>query len=133
MINGAISSLVIATRFTFPILIVMAALSLFGIAGSRGRRFPPFTPFALPLVPYLVLCFWGGANWSMEEHARSAGWRSIVLVALAIASLVFLAAIPVSYRRSQRWWLLIPTAVLGVALVGGAYFVGAMAISNKWI
>jgi hypothetical protein len=133
MLNGAITVLVIATRNAFPVLIVLGVFSLFGVAGSMGRRFPPLWPFASLFIPYVIICVWGGANWAAEQDYRTSHWRSVTLLILCGVSLAYVVWIPIRFRRTLRWWLLIPAGVLSLALSLWATFVGGMAIANSWL
>ena len=133
MLNGVITVGVITLRFAWPALIVLAVLTSLGFLRIAGHRFPPLRSFAALFLPFLVLCIWGGSNWAAEELADAARWRSTVLTVLGFASLLFLISIPVIFRRTPRWWLLIPASLASLVLTLGAWFVGSMAISNTWI
>ncbi len=133
MLIGAITALVITLRFAWPALLVLAALSVFGVATALGRPFPPLRAFVALLVPFLVLGVWGGINWAAEQQAGVVHWRSSILDTFGFASVALMFLTPWLYRRQPRWWLLIPSALAGLILTLGAWLVGSMAISNVWL
>ena len=131
--NGIITVFVITLRFAWPAFLLLIAATAFGIFGEIGRPFPPLRAFLYLFIPFLVIGVWGGANWAAEEHLRAVGWRQNVLYAMALLSLAFAVAVPWVYRKSPRWWLLIPASLVGFSLSLAVAFVGSMAISNDWL
>jgi hypothetical protein len=69
VLNGGITALVITLRFAWPALIVLGAMSVFGVAAALGLRFPPLRAFVALFVPSLILGVWGGINWAAEQHS----------------------------------------------------------------
>ena len=133
MLNGPITVVVITLRFAWPALVILGALSAFGIAAAAGLPFPPIRAFALLFVPPLVIALWGGLNWAAEEGGSVAHWHSTILGILVLLSLGSAVAIPWQYRRTPRWGLLIPAALASLALDLATGFVSSMAISNTWL
>jgi hypothetical protein len=133
VLNAGITALVITLRFVWPALIVLGALSVFGVAAALGLRFPPLRAFVALIAPSLILVVWGGINWAAEQQSGVGHWRSRVLDALGFASVALMFGVPWLYRREPRWWLLIPSALAGIALILGAWVVSSMAISNVWL
>ena len=131
--NGIITVFVITLRFAWPALVLLLALTSLGLLAVAGRPFPPMRAYLFLFVPILVLGVWGGANWAAEQGGTGGAWRSIVLDALGVLSLVFAVAIPWVFRKTPRWWLLIPASVIGFVLSLAVWFVGGMAISNVWL
>lgn len=132
-LNGIITCLVIASRPNLIFFAAMATLVALGIAGSKGRRFPPVQAFAFLFLPFFILSAWGGANWAVEE-ARGAGhWRSELENVMAIVSVLFVVVHSILFRRAPRSWILIPAGLFALYSVFMAWLVGVMAIANSWL
>ena len=98
-------------------------------------RLPPFRAFLIILAPPLLVVFWSGINWAADERlsGNKIGWRSIVHTGLAIACVLSALVAPYHFRRSPKWWLLVPCTVTAILYTAAAWFVGAMAIVNDWL
>jgi len=122
-----------------PIPLLAGGLLLLFAAAAvtpwSSARLPPFRAFLIILAPPLLVVFWSGINWDVDEHlpGNKIGWRSIVHTALAIGCVLLALVAPYRFRRSPKWWLLVPCSVTAILYTAAAWFVGAMAIVNDWL
>jgi hypothetical protein len=114
---------------------VLLALAILASVPGWSERLPPTRAFVLILLSPLAVVVWGGANWATEERLahEAIHWRSDVLLGLAIAVLGIAIVTPIRFRRSPRWWVLIPCSLIAVIYTAAALFVGGMAIVNDWL
>jgi len=131
--DNAITVLVITLRTAWPAAWVLAAFCLFGVFSLKGGPFPPLSAFLLLFLPLLALSAWGGINWAAEGGRNTSHWRGTAHNILAILSILFTFLVPWLYRRSPRLWILGPAVLASIVLTAGAWFVGAMAITDSWL
>ena len=116
----------VALEIAWPALLVLIFLSSLGF--SRAGRFPPLRSFMFLYLPFLILCLWGGLNWATLQD-----WRTTVLDILAVFSALLIVGIPWWFRRSPRWWVLLPASLASLVLAAGAWFTAGMAIWDSWL
>ena len=136
--NSVITVWVITWRIAWPLVLAGGALlALAGLAAKAERetKWPPTKALVLVLGTPLSLIVWSGLNWAAEQHlpARAIGWRSMVLIALAVASVAVATMVAVRFRYAPRRWLLFSCAAIAVLYTVIAWFVGGMAIVNDWL
>ena len=131
--SGTLGVLIITLRAVWPAFVVLVVLSGFGILARVGHRFPPLRSFLLLYVPFLLLGIWGGLNWGAQAGPHPSEWRGRVLDAMGVVSALAVLGTPWAFRRSPRWWILIPACLAGLVMAAGAWFVGGMAIWDSWL
>ena len=136
--NSVITVWVITWRIAWPL--VLAGGALLGLAGlaakaERANTLPRTKAVALILATPLSLIVWSGLNWAAEQHLppRAIGWRSMVLLALAVASIAVATMVALRFRHAPRRWLVFSCAAIAVLYTVTAWFVGSMAIVNDWL
>jgi hypothetical protein len=117
----------------WPATAVLATSSSLGFLGSAGFRFPPLRSFLVLFLPVVLLSAWGGGNWAAQGGPHPTEWRGRVLDAIAILSVLTIIWTLWHFRRSPRWWVLLPAAMSSLVLAAAAWFIGGMAIWNSWL
>ena len=136
--EGIFGVWIITFRTVWPIVAIGGFLLAVGILASLpawAGRLPPTRAFLTILLSPLATVLWSGANWAQEEGlaAGAVQWRSYMLLALALCAVAIAIAVPIRFRRTPRWWVLIPCSLTAVLYTAAATFVGGMAIVNDWI
>jgi len=137
-VQGVVTVWIMTFRSAWPVVAsggILLALAILTWAPGWSDRLPPARAFFLILLSPLAVVVWGGANWAAEESLATEAihWRSGVLVGLVIVVLAIAIATPIRFRRSPRWWVLIPCSLTAVVYTAAAAFVGGMAIVNDWL
>ena len=136
--EGVLGVWLITFRAAWPAVAIGAvflAVAMLALAAPWTRDLPPARAFLTILFSPLAVVLWSGVNWAREENlaAGTMPWRSDILLALALCAVIVAIAVPIRYRRSPRWRLLIPCSLTAIVYTAAAAFVGGMAIVNGWI